>query len=30
MYQAITHIEKVAGGAGKGPEVWYVPFASFI
>jgi len=22
MYQAITHIEKIAGGAGKGPEVW--------
>lgn len=24
MYQAVTHIEKVAGGADKMPEIWYV------
>jgi exo-beta-1,3-glucanase (GH17 family) len=24
MFEAITHIEKVAGGADKKPEVWYV------
>lgn len=25
MYQAVTHIEKIAGGADKKPEIWYDP-----
>jgi len=30
MFQAISHIEKIAGGADKAPEIWYVGLFSLL